>query len=127
MPRPISRNSIAALALSLPLILSACQTLAGSQVATVDLGDTATRAAVTSALAQAVNRAHVELGPTDADETSVLTVLPPPLSPLETNSTAVPIRFDIVRRGGKCFAVRSDTKAAYELPGVHCNAVARTL
>ncbi len=101
--------------------LGACQTLAGSpSSASVDLGDPATRAAVTSALAAAVGRARIELGPVNDAETSVVSVLPPRPGPYETNSTALPVRFDIETRDGACVAVRRDTGAAYDLPGVKC-------
>jgi hypothetical protein len=109
-----------ACALALSISLSACQTLAGAQAARVDLSDPATRTAVTSVLADAVGRAQVELGPTDSSETAIITVLPPPPGPLETHATAIPIRFDIVRRGGACFAVRHDTGKAYALAGIVC-------
>jgi len=101
----------------LPLLLSACQTLAADGSATVDLADARTRAEVAEALAKAVGRAHVELGPSDG---RAVTVLPPPIGPYETNSPAMPIRFDIEKRGDACVAVRHDTGKAYPLPGVDC-------
>ncbi|ESQ74244.1 hypothetical protein ABAC402_14860 [Asticcacaulis sp. AC402] len=85
--------------------------------ATVDLGDSDTRAAVTSALAKAVGKARIELGASDG---AVVTVLPPPLGPHETHSTAQPIRFDIVLEDGQCLAIRRDTQRAWPMPGVTC-------
>ncbi len=107
--------------LALSVTLCACQTLAGNVAsASVDLGDPATHEAVVSALGAAVGRAHIELGPVNDGETSVISVLPPRPGPYEMNSTARPIRFDIEKRDGTCVAVRHDTGAAYDLPGVIC-------
>lgn len=103
----------------LPLLLSACQTLAGDGGARVDMNDPATHAAVTVALSEAVGRAQVGLGPSDG---TVVTVLPPRPGPYETNSPAVPIRFDIEKRDGECVAVRHDTGRVVPLPGVTCQA-----
>ncbi|WP_443747201.1 hypothetical protein [Asticcacaulis solisilvae] len=97
--------------------LSACQTMAADGRAAIDMSDARTRAQVSEALAQATGRAHVELGPSDG---TVVTVLPQPPGPYEGNSPAMPIRFDIQRRGGECVAVRHDTGKAYALPGVSC-------
>lgn len=105
---------------ALLLCLTACQTVAGTASATVDLSDPATRAAVTSALASAVGRARVELGPTNSPQTSSISVLPPRPGPYETNSTARPIHFDLIWHDGHCVAVRRDTGTPYDLPGVRC-------
>ncbi len=105
--------------IALPLLLSACQTLAHDGSARLDMGDPATRSAVAAVLADAVGRAQVELGPSDG---AVITVLPPKPGPYETNSPAMPIRFDIETRGETCVAVRHDTGRAYPLPGVTCKA-----
>ncbi|MDC7682007.1 hypothetical protein PQU92_01895 [Asticcacaulis sp. BYS171W] len=101
-------------------LLSGCQT-AAAVPARIDLSDPATQISVTTALAKAVGRARIELGPVDPDG-RVITVLPPPPGPLETHATAVPIRFDIVREGGTCYAVRQDTKTRVSLPKVTCTA-----
>ncbi|EGF91693.1 hypothetical protein ABI_01230 [Asticcacaulis biprosthecium C19] len=104
--------------LILPLALTACQSTAAVRApATVDLSDPTTKTAVTSALAQAVGKARIELGASDG---STITVLPPPLGPHESHSTAQPIRFDIVIEDGVCLAVRRDTQQAWPLPGVTC-------
>ncbi|WAC47725.1 hypothetical protein OVA03_13585 [Asticcacaulis sp. SL142] len=112
---------------ALVLGLSACQTKAGSsaadRTATVDLSVPEIRAAISAALAKTLNRGRVELGVTASDQTSTVTVLPPPLGPHETHSTAVPIRFDIIRRKGECLAVRADDGSVNALPGVTCEVV----
>lgn len=109
-----------AAAIVLPLALSACQTVAGSRSASVDLGDPATRQALENALGRAIGRARVALGPSQSDIASTVTVLPPPPGPHETRSMALPVHFDIVVDNGRCLAVRRDTKDVYELPGVDC-------
>ncbi|MGZ3297603.1 MAG: hypothetical protein ACXU8O_01200 [Asticcacaulis sp.] len=101
-------------------LTAGCQTVRSEGVAAnVNMNDPSTRAAVTAVLAQAVHRRSVELGPTSPD-TAVLTVLPPPPGPYETNSPVMPIRFLIVLEGRKCRAVREDTKDSFDLPGVTC-------
>lgn len=100
--------------------LSACQTVAGRQVATVDLDDPASRQALENALGRAVGRARVELGRSQSANASSVSVLPPRLGPYETHSMALPITFDIVSEDGRCLAVRRDTKDVYDLPGVTC-------
>jgi hypothetical protein len=109
-----------AASLIVTLALSACQTVAGTQAATVNLDDPATRQALQSALARAVGRGRVELGPSASAHTSSVTVLPPPLGPHETHSMALPVQFDIVSEGGHCLAIRRDTKEVHDLPGVKC-------
>ena len=106
-------------ALALLLSLTACQTLPAGGTATVDMSDAQTRAVVMSVLAGAMHRAQVTLGPTDA-HTAVITVLPPPPGPLEGNSPALPVRFDIAQQNGRCVVVRHDTGEAFVLPGVAC-------
>ncbi len=101
----------------LPLLLSACQSLAQDGGARVDMADPATRSAVTAALSEAVGRGHIEIGPSDG---RVITVLPPKPGPYEGNSPAMPVRFDIEKRGDQCVAVRHDTGQAVPLPGVTC-------
>ncbi len=109
------------MACALLLSLDACQTMASSpSQASVDLGDPATHAAVTAALSAALGRGHIELGPVNDAETSVVSVLPLHPGPYETNSTAMPVRFDIAKRDGRCVAIRHDTGEVFDLPGVSC-------
>lgn len=109
------RTGLASLAAA-ALVLSACQTTAASRTAAVDLSDPATRAAVAQALATALKRGRVDLGPTITAATSVVSVLPPPLGPYETHATAMPITFDIVWRDGQCIAVSRDKSTVARLP-----------
>ncbi|ESQ83237.1 hypothetical protein AEAC466_13375 [Asticcacaulis sp. AC466] len=108
--------------------MGGCQSVAaaGPPVpATVDMDDAGTRAAVTAVLAKALGRAHVELGPGASAQTATVSVLPPPLGPYETHSTAMPVLFDIVTAGRACRAVRRDTQAVYDLTGIACTPAGR--
>lgn len=108
------------LAYCLLLVLGGCQTLSASQPATVNLGDSLTKAVVVATLSKAVGRVHITLGPSDEDRVSTLAVLPAPLGPHETHSVAMPTYFDIIKRGESCFAVERQSQKAYPLTGVKC-------
>jgi len=104
------------------LLVGGCQTVvAGPAVpASVDMSDPQTVSRLKAALAPVVGRANIEFGPNAATQTTTLGVLPPPLGPLETHSTVLPIMFEVVIKDGKCLAVRHDTGAETELKGVTC-------
>ena len=87
------------------------------------MSDSETMTELKSALAGAMETASVELGPDDLTQTSAISVLPPGLSPLENNSTAMPVMFDLMKQGDHCYIVKRDTGAEYILHGVACNAV----
>lgn len=102
--------------------LAACQSVPKPAVLTDTSPETV--AAVTQALADAVGRAQVELGPVDfATDTSV-SVLPPRPGPLEGNSTAVPEVFDIRLMDGDCYVQDRASGELYPLTGVTCRSVA---
>ncbi|ADU14345.1 hypothetical protein [Asticcacaulis excentricus] len=105
--------------------LVGCQTMAAGKAvpASVDLSDPQTVSRLKSALAPVIGRAHIEFGPSAASQPTMLSVLPPPLGPLETHSTALPAIFDVVIKDGKCLAVRHDTGAETELKDVTCRPV----
>ncbi|UDF02497.1 hypothetical protein [Asticcacaulis sp. AND118] len=105
--------------------LGGCQTMAAVKAvpASVDMSHPETVRRLKAALAPVMGRAHIEFGPSAATQTTMLGVLPPPLGPLETHSTAVPTLFDVMIRDGKCLAVRHDTGAETELKGVTCRPV----
>ncbi|MFP1131605.1 hypothetical protein [Asticcacaulis sp. W401b] len=105
--------------------LVGCQTMAAGKAvpASVDLSDPQTVSRLKAALAPVIGRANIEFGPSAAAQTTLLGVLPPPLGPLETHSTAVPTVFDVVLKDGKCLAVRHDTGVETELKGVTCRPV----
>lgn len=110
----------AALLSLLGSLLCACQSSGAQTPAVLAAADAQTMAAVKSVLAEAMDRAGVELGPGNPTQTSTISVLPPPLSPHEDRSTASPTQFDIVLKGSNCFVIRRDTGEEFELKGVSC-------
>lgn len=102
------------------MTIGACQSTPPTIYGALEVADAQTMAVVESVLARAMNRASIEIGPGDLTKTSVVSVLPPRLSPNETRSTAQPTQFDIIIKGAKCFVVRRDTAKEYELSGVAC-------
>ncbi len=111
---------LAAMVLIGTLCMAGCQSMAAETPAVLTAADEASMTRLRAVLGDAVGRANVTLGPGDVTQTSTISVLPPPLGPLETNSTAQPILFDIILRGETCVVVRRDTGAAFELAGVSC-------
>lgn len=78
------------------------------------------RAELQSQLGSALGRAQITLGPEDFTETSHISVLPPGLGSHEDRSAAMPVVFDFILEGGKCYAVRRDTDEAVHLKGIEC-------
>ncbi len=76
--------------------------------------------ALKSALASALGRSQVELGASDPMHIPRVSVLPPPLSPLEDRSPVKPALFDLFIRNGSCFAIQVETKIETELTNVPC-------
>jgi len=117
--RVIAKRFVTILALS--CALSACQTLAGAGTqARIAPYDAYAEQVLKSALSSSLHRANIDLGPSDPSASSSITVLPPPVGPYETNSVALPIRFDIVLRDGVCYVVRTKTREAFALKDVMC-------
>ena len=102
-------------------LLAACQTVAAATTPAVLVNaNNMTMTAVRAVLANAVNRATIELGPDDPTRSPVISVLPPRPGALETRSTATPIVFDLVMSDGACFAVRRASGEQFELKNVAC-------
>lgn len=119
----IRRLRLAAIILLAPLSAGACQTASTQEPATLNAGDEATLSRIKATLSEAVGRAQIKLGPEDLATSTTISVLPPPLGPNETHSTAMPTVFDIVTNGKSCFAIRRETGNSYRLDGVSCTAV----
>jgi hypothetical protein len=97
-----------------------CATQATAQPARLAKTDAATMTALRTALASALGRTRIELGPEDLANATVVSVLPLPLGPYDTRSLEVPALFDITMERGTCMLVaRSDGKT-YPLTGVSC-------
>jgi hypothetical protein len=103
---------------------SACQTAAAAP-AVLTRADDATMDRLKTALAKAVGRPQIELGPGDPTQTSVLSVLPPRPGPLEDRSLAKPTIFRLEIAGKDCTAIREDTGARVPLVGVECRAAVK--
>ncbi len=99
-------------------ILAACQTTQTDVPAVLVSNDAEALTKVKTVLADALGQASLELGP--AEDSSVLSVLPPKPGPLETHSTAMPTYFDLILRGDACYAVERESGTAYLLDGVAC-------
>lgn len=97
-----------------------CETHMSPTPAVLETADAETMASLTATLAAAMDRAQVELGPSDLTAESVITVLPPPLGPGEDRSLATPTYFDLMIIDGDCVAVRRETGDQYVLDGVSC-------
>lgn len=105
------------------LALAACHTLAAAQPAVLQSDDAATLGALKSALATALQRADVELGPVDLTRSPAVPVLPRPPASVEGRSTAMPIMFDIAMKDGACVLIRRDTGEAFSLGSISCRAL----
>ncbi len=103
--------------------LAACQTSSEPRLARLETATPESRAALTRVLAQAVGRAEVQLGPLDLTRQPVISVLPPPLGPLEGASTALPEIFELVMIDRDCYVRRRRDGALFALPGLSCRAI----
>jgi len=108
------------------LLAGACQsTAAAATPAVLTRADAAAMAHLKAALAKAMGRSPIELGPGDPTQSSVLSVLPLPPGPLEDRSLAKPTIFRLEIEGETCFLVREDTGVRARLEGVDCRAAPR--
>ncbi|MEM1150288.1 MAG: hypothetical protein AAGI03_07000 [Pseudomonadota bacterium] len=97
-------------------MLGGCQLTNEDAVPAVLMDDSAeTMETLKATLADATGTASVELGAGDPTQTSAVTVLPPRLSPLETASTAMPTRFNLMMRGETCMVVHSETGEEFQI------------
>lgn len=98
--------------------LAACQS--EPQLATLTDASPETIEALTKTLAAATGRARIQLGPHDVTRDPVVPVLPPPPSPMEGNSTAMPAVFDIVLMDGDCYVRARSDGSLHFLAGLTC-------
>jgi hypothetical protein len=97
-----------------------CATPSGPQPARLATTDAATMTAVRNVLATALGRTRFELGPEDMATSTIVSVLPPPLGPYDTRSSAVPVIFDIKKDATGCTLVAREGGKSYPLTGVEC-------
>lgn len=106
-------------------LAGACQSISAGTPAALASADAETVAQVKTVLAQAMGRARIEIGTEDLTTTSVISVLPPPLSAHEDRSPATPTHFDLVVKNGVCYAVKRDSGEAHELQNIACRPLNR--
>ena len=102
------------------LLVGACQSMGRQTPAVLASGDEASIAALKAALAKAVGRAQVELGPGDPTQVSVVSVLPPRLGAVDDRSLALPTAFRLEIEGETCFVVREESGARTAIEGATC-------
>lgn len=110
------RRLLAVAALS---ALAACDTSPEPAVLTDASPETMIR--LRDALATALGRSTVTLGAGDVTATPEVVVLPPAVTPLEGNSTAMPVVFDIILQDGDCYVRRRGTQDLVPVTDVTCN------
>ncbi len=112
---------------SIPILLAAtaaaCQSM--SVPAVMTRADPPAMESLKAALAKAMGRTPIDLGPGDPTQTSVISVLPLPLSPYEDRSLARPTTFRLELEDGACVLVRENDGARALLDGVQCRAAQR--
>jgi hypothetical protein len=118
MPGWIRRLLAAAGALG----LAACLTTDAPKPATLTHATPEAINALKSMLAEAMGRTRIELGPGDLTRETVVTVLPLPIGPHESNSMSLPTRFDVLVYGKRCYLRREGSDALLELRSVSCRA-----
>lgn len=102
------------------LIMSACQTTAAEIPAVLSSADSENMTNLKSTLSQALKKKNIQLGAGDPTQHPVVTVLPKAPGPYDTMSPALPITFDIMKRGSICMLVRRDTQEEFVLNNVNC-------
>lgn len=102
-------------------LLSACQTVTGPMPAVMETTSDAEMASLKATLSEALGRTNIELGAADLTQASSFTVLPPGLSPLETNSTAMPTQFELMIQGGDtCYVLHVEENMLHRVDGISC-------
>ena len=119
------RTPVQLLFLASAALAGACQSVSAGTPATLAAADEETVAQIKAVLAHAMDQTKIEIGAEDLTATSVISVLPPPLSEHEDRSPATPTQFDLVIKNGACYAVRRDTGEAYELKNISCQPLNR--
>ena len=80
------------------------------------------RDAIKTVVLSATRDGQVSFAGSDLGRAPVIVVQPPPPSPFEGNSPALPVYFDLMTDGTDCFARERRTGALHPLPGVACRA-----
>ena len=100
--------------------LAACQHQTSPSPAVLADGSEATRAAFESTLLNVLDKPFMRLRAGDLTTDSEFTLMPPPLGPNETMSTAKPERYQLMMQDGVCFVVEMGTEDIIPLTNVAC-------
>lgn len=100
--------------------LAGCQSISGPVPAVLSSSDPAEIARLKTALASAMGRAQVELGPGDPTHSPTLSVLPRPIGPPDDRSLVLPTIFRLEMEGGECFVVREENGTRTRIDGGRC-------
>ncbi len=110
--------------------LSGCSTVPSSQVtpAVLASADETSLQVVKTAIAEMMGKSSVKLGTNDYAKSSTISVLPdrlraPAGAPFTQNDFALPILFDLMMDGEKCYIVKQGTENYVPLDGVSCRAI----
>ncbi|MFM7625962.1 MAG: hypothetical protein ACKO7G_05740 [Gammaproteobacteria bacterium] len=116
------RLSRPALALGVMLGVAGCHTVAGAapRRAVLVAYDPTAREAITCVLLPVSRQGRVSFGQSDLSKEPLIVVQPPPPAPYEGNSPAVPVYYDLVTDGKRCFLLERGTDKTHALPGVGC-------
>lgn len=98
----------------------ACQSSTAPVPATLDDADETSIASLKSEMGAALGRAKIEINDAALASDGRFSVLPPPPSPLETHSLAMPTTFDLMLKSGNCVAVNTRTGDEVALASVAC-------
>lgn len=110
--------------------LPACETMPSGAFAPAVLtsADEASLQVVKSTIAQMMGKNSVKLGTNNYASSSTISVLPdrltaPAGAPFTQHDFALPIQFDVMMAGSKCYIVKQGTEDYVPLEGVSCRAV----
>jgi len=108
------------------IMLSACQTTAGAQPAKLLSNDAQTLSQLKTVLGQSLGRSDIQFSKSDPNEKSVITVLPKRHlgnGRLQTQDFAMPIIFDLIKEGTKCYAINRGTEEKIRLSNIPCTVI----
>jgi len=119
MPRLLPRSG---LALGVAIGIAGCLTVSADapRPAVLVTDGPAARETITKVLLAATREGVVSFGQSDLSKDPLIVVQPPRPSPYEGNSPAVPVHFDLVTDGKRCFVRERPTGKTHPLPGVAC-------
>ena len=102
--------------------VAACQTPRDPELRPAVMADAApsTLQVLDRVLFESTKTGRGTRGPGDPTKDPVVAVLPPPPGPYEGNSTALPVYFEIVTDGNRCFVRERKSGVVHPLPGVSC-------